>query len=496
VKVTFASLYPTPPPSTAPATPFLPEPFVANLEHTAAWVGHSAFGQIVFRIGVSVGLAQSLWNQLKGLYLLPRTFVLAAQYQVALEARNYHLPSWVVSGFIEGVGSAFPLSAFSLGASLQEEKKAYDEVQALIRETRSLINGGAGKAWAQLKKFGGKKWQQPQADWDQYTSLMNSGSTRKMYEAGVLFGHFLGELLTTILLLLSVAGAAVRLARMALSGVRMLAELAGLVVKAEGTEIGTAAKALLDASAELQSARAAGNAERIAQAEKTVAEAAKDLQQKGEAIQQALEQNAPKLVKETGKLKDAKAKVGASGGGDVGAGEEGNDVPSRSKTARSPKPATNQPPSEMLKPRAPEGSAKTEAKPKAEQDPFDALAERRTLKNLPRAGTEGDDATLSRLEINGKTYDGINRGFQDPRTPMSLDRVNAQTVTHAEADAVQQAVNDGMKGTAKTAEMWVDRDPCKSCGPYGGLRSLARNLGVNQLTVHSPSGTQIFTPTK
>ena len=31
--------------------------------------------------------------------------------------------------------------------------------------------------------------------------------------------------------------------------------------------------------------------------------------------------------------------------------------------------------------------------------------------------------------------------------------------------------------------MWVDRPACDSCGLYGGLRSLARNLGVDELIV-------------
>jgi deoxycytidylate deaminase len=79
---------------------------------------------------------------------------------------------------------------------------------------------------------------------------------------------------------------------------------------------------------------------------------------------------------------------------------------------------------------------------------------------------------------------------------MTLERVNAQTLTHAEGDAVQQAVNAGMKGTATRAEMWVDRDPCGACGQSGGFRSLARNLGVDELVVHSPSGTQVVTPTR
>jgi hypothetical protein len=127
---------------------------------------------------------------------------------------------------------------------------------------------------------------------------------------------------------------------------------------------------------------------------------------------------------------------------------------------------------------------------------FDSLAARRAELNLPAAGAANDTATLSRLEINGKSFDGINSGLQNPKSGITLDRVNAQTKTHAEAEAVQRAVDAGMQGQAKRAEMWVDRDPCDSCGKYGGLRSLARNLGVDELVVHSPSGTQVFTPTK
>jgi hypothetical protein len=129
-------------------------------------------------------------------------------------------------------------------------------------------------------------------------------------------------------------------------------------------------------------------------------------------------------------------------------------------------------------------------------DRFAELAQRRQALGLPPAGAADDAATLSRLEINGQSFDGINSGLQNPKTPITLERVNAQTKTHAEAEAVQKAINGGMKGTVKQAEMWVDRDPCAACGESGGLRSLARNLGVDELVVHSPSGSQTFTPTK
>jgi len=120
--------------------------------------------------------------------------------------------------------------------------------------------------------------------------------------------------------------------------------------------------------------------------------------------------------------------------------------------------------------------------------------ERERLK-LPKAGSHDDVSTLAILKINGKEYRGINSSAQDPKTKITLKKVNAITKTHAEAEAVQKAIDDGAAGTAEDAELFVDRDPCKSCGPSGGLRSLARNLGVKRLTVHSPSGTKTFEPT-
>jgi hypothetical protein len=192
----------------------------------------------------------------------------------------------------------------------------------------------------------------------------------------------------------------------------------------------------------------------------------------GSATGEWFQKNFDKINEAVEKRKAALRTLGEQGDSASGAEAEG---PSSESTPASPKKA----------PPVPRPTT-----------PFDDLAERRKTLGLPPAGAADDDATLARLQLNGKTYDGINRGYQDPPTPMTLDRVNAQTITHAEADAVQKAVLDGAKGTSNTAEMWVDRDPCTSCGKFAGLRSLARNLGVDRLIVNSPSGTQVFTPTK
>jgi hypothetical protein len=307
------------------------------LEDSIGWLGNSLLGEVAFNLGAAVGLAQSLWDQLKGLYMLSRTFILAAQYEIAVEANRYHLPQWATSGVLSGVESVFGLSAFSIAASSSEEKNAYDEVQSLTNEIKNLIEGGGGKAWALLNKLGGRKWQQAKSDWNRYQSLVASGNPGDMFDAGIMFGHLIGELLTTILLLITLAGAAVRIARLAATGVRSIVELAGLVTSAEGTEIGAAAKTLANANTELQAAQAAGDAKRIAGAEKNVVAATRDLQQKGEELQQAIEKNAPNLVKESNRLKEVKSSGdGARGGSGSGSQEEPPPTPDNRKWRTEP----------------------------------------------------------------------------------------------------------------------------------------------------------------
>lgn len=126
---------------------------------------------------------------------------------------------------------------------------------------------------------------------------------------------------------------------------------------------------------------------------------------------------------------------------------------------------------------------------------FDDLAAKREELGLPKAGSLEDTATLSKLKIGDAEFSGINSKLQNPKTKITL-KANAQTKTHAEAEAVQKAIDAGKKGTAKEAEMWTDRDACDACGKYNGIGSLARELGVERIIVHSPSGTKIYYPPK
>jgi Metallopeptidase toxin 4/MafB19-like deaminase len=141
-----------------------------------------------------------------------------------------------------------------------------------------------------------------------------------------------------------------------------------------------------------------------------------------------------------------------------------------------------------------EDPATVASKPSSEvQKGFDDLAAKRRQLGLPEAGSPSDAATLAKLVIDGQTFEGVNSKLQNPRSKITL-KANAQTKTHAEAEVIQKAIDAGKKGTAKEAEMWTDRDACDACGKYNGIGSLARELGVEKIIVHSPGGTNIYYP--
>jgi RHS repeat-associated protein len=116
---------------------------------------------------------------------------------------------------------------------------------------------------------------------------------------------------------------------------------------------------------------------------------------------------------------------------------------------------------------------------------FEDLARMRRELGLPAAGVEGDAATLAKLEINGKSFYGINAHGQE----VSLT-VNPISRTHAETDVFQQAANAGVSGGR--GRLVVDRDLCTACGPKGAVHSMMRQLGIDELEVVTPSGTHVL----
>jgi MafB19-like deaminase len=114
------------------------------------------------------------------------------------------------------------------------------------------------------------------------------------------------------------------------------------------------------------------------------------------------------------------------------------------------------------------------------QEAFDDLANfRSTVVLFPR--TSEADPTVGRLDIGGRTFYGTSRHGR-----RLTIKVNATTRDHAEADVFQQALDEGV--TAPTAQLYVDRGLCDSCGVKGGLGTLMRATGVKYLVVYTPDG--------
>lgn len=117
------------------------------------------------------------------------------------------------------------------------------------------------------------------------------------------------------------------------------------------------------------------------------------------------------------------------------------------------------------------------------------LAKYRQQLGLPAAGSEGDRATIAKLEIGGSSFFGVNSASNPKRRPITLT-VNPISRTHAEADAFQQAFDAGLKGGR--ARLIVDRDLCRACGQNGGVKGMARQLDLEELEIISPSGREVI----
>jgi hypothetical protein len=122
-------------------------------------------------------------------------------------------------------------------------------------------------------------------------------------------------------------------------------------------------------------------------------------------------------------------------------------------------------------------------------DVFQELADYRKQLGLPPAGSESDRATVAKLEIGNSGFFGISSGSNPNRRRITLT-VNPISRTHAEADALQQAFDAGLRGGR--ARLIVDRDLCRACGQNGGVKGMARQLDLEELEVISPSGREVI----
>lgn len=119
---------------------------------------------------------------------------------------------------------------------------------------------------------------------------------------------------------------------------------------------------------------------------------------------------------------------------------------------------------------------------------FDKLASFRQDLGLPLAGSATDKSTVAMINVNGKQIYGINAHGQ----PVS--GVNSISKTHAEVDALNQIKQQNINVLGQNLTLYVDRMPCTACGINGGIRSMVRQLGLNELKIVHPNGTIVITP--
>jgi RHS repeat-associated protein len=120
--------------------------------------------------------------------------------------------------------------------------------------------------------------------------------------------------------------------------------------------------------------------------------------------------------------------------------------------------------------------------------PANDLSKMRSELGLPPAGSALDKSTLAVAEVNGQKIYGINAHGQP------VTGVNAISATHAEIDVLNQIKQQGLDVQGQSLTLHVDRMPCAACGSNGGMRSMVEQLGLRQLTVVGPTGTQTILP--
>lgn len=92
---------------------------------------------------------------------------------------------------------------------------------------------------------------------------------------------------------------------------------------------------------------------------------------------------------------------------------------------------------------------------------------------------------MSRLDIGDQTFIAQNAHGQ----PIDM-RVNAQTATHAEGGAFQEATGSPAASRETRGVLFVDRELCKARGDFRGVESMAKELGLLHFDVYMPSGLQ------
>lgn len=122
------------------------------------------------------------------------------------------------------------------------------------------------------------------------------------------------------------------------------------------------------------------------------------------------------------------------------------------------------------------------------KSPNAVLNSYRKSSGLPIAGSIDDTHTVAYLEHNGTKYFSRNAHGE------TVTGVNIISSTHAEVGVLAQLQKTNIDVTGQKLLLYVDRTPCKACGQNGGIRTMVRQLGLDELEVIGPEGSIIIKP--
>lgn len=214
-------------------------------------VAEQSLGDKTFGLGACYGIVKNPVMSVAGLLQLMRMLIEADLYERLTRRVTWKTMLRPGSGFglpkLSDVG--YHLAMYAGVLSIGDLKRAYETREALIKNAEEMIRhpvDAAGKMTGQIKA-------EYVAKWNRFRELQKRTDLKSQFEAGELFGEVLMEVVMVVLTVISVGGAAVKLA----AKVPQLVRLAEVVKGARAARAGGVAAEGVDTA---KGAKTAGKA--------------------------------------------------------------------------------------------------------------------------------------------------------------------------------------------------------------------------------------------
>lgn len=207
-----------------------------------------ALGPQCFSLGVYHGMVKNPAMSVAGLLQLQKMLIEADLYE-----RLTHRISWktllspgCVTGLPQLYEVGFHLARYAGVISVDDLKRSYEAREALIKNVEEMIEHPVDS----LGKMGTQMKASYLAKWKRFRELQKQTDLKSQFEAGEIFGDVLMEVVMLVLTVISVAGAAAKLA----AKVPQLVRVAEFIRGARAAEVSGAAAEAGEAATEAKSA--------------------------------------------------------------------------------------------------------------------------------------------------------------------------------------------------------------------------------------------------